>query len=82
MSSGIPVIASNFPKWEKIVNENQCGICVDPHDINSIAKAINFLFNNKDKLEIMGKNGRKAIKNKFNWENESKKLIEIYEKLT
>ena len=82
MSSGIPVIASNFPKWEKIVNENQCGICVDPHNIDSIAKAINFLFKNKDKLEIMGKNGQKAIKDKFNWENESKKLIEIYEKLT
>ena len=30
----------------------------------------------------MGKNGQKAIKDKFNWENESKKLIEIYEKLT
>jgi glycosyltransferase involved in cell wall biosynthesis len=30
----------------------------------------------------MGKNGRKAVLEHFNWEVESKKLIEMYENIT
>lgn len=81
MYAGIPVIASNFPLWEQIVSENQCGICVDPFDINAISNAINLLLNDDEKAKKMGENGRKAVLEKFNWENEEKKLIDLYLKL-
>jgi hypothetical protein len=29
----------------------------------------------------MGKNGREAIEDKFNWEREEKKLVKVYEQL-
>jgi len=29
----------------------------------------------------MGKNGRKAVLKKYNWENESKKLLKVYKNL-
>ena len=78
MSAGIPVIASNFPLWKNIIEGNNCGICVDPTNPSQIAVAMNFLKENPEEAKIMGDNGRKAVLEKFNWENEEKKLIELY----
>jgi glycosyltransferase involved in cell wall biosynthesis len=39
---------------------------------------MNFLKENPEEAKIMGDNGRKAVLEKFNWENEEKKLIELY----
>lgn len=81
MSAGIPVIASDFPLWKKIVEGNNCGICVDPLNSEEIANAINFLVNNPDKAVEMGKNGLRAVKKKYNWGIEEKKLIKVYKNL-
>lgn len=79
MAAGIPVIASNFPLWEDIVNNSKCGICVDPLNIQEIADAIKWIFTNHEEARRMGENGRRAVIEKYNWENESKKLIQFYE---
>ena len=78
MSAGLPVIASNFPLWKNIIEGNNCGICVDPTNPSQIAVAMNFLKENPEEAKIMGDNGRKAVLEKYNWENEEKKLIELY----
>lgn len=81
MSAGLPVIASNFPLWGKIVEGNNCGICVDPLNITQIAGAIKWVINNPDEAKQMGENGRGAIEDKYNWEQEAVKLRKIYEGL-
>jgi len=81
MSAGIPVVASNFPLWKEIVEGNQCGICVDPLNPEEIARAIEYLITHPDEAQRMGENGRKAVMEKYNWESESKKLIELYRKI-
>ncbi|MDE9517142.1 glycosyltransferase family 4 protein [Xenorhabdus bovienii] len=78
MAAGIPVIASDFPLWKKIINENSCGLCVNPLDPYSIAESIDYLINNPEKARLMGKNGRRAIEQKYNWMNEENKLIDFY----
>jgi glycosyltransferase involved in cell wall biosynthesis len=82
MSAGLPVIASNFPLWKKIVEENKCGICVDPEKPEEIALAIDFIVNNREQASEMGKNGRKAVIEKYNWKIEESKLLETYSGLT
>lgn len=81
MAAGIPVIASDFPFWKEIINKHQCGICVDPFNIQAIAEAINYLLHHDNVAQQMGTNGRKAIETTFNWEQEEKKLITIYQQL-
>jgi glycosyltransferase involved in cell wall biosynthesis len=81
MSAGIPVIASNFPLWKEIIEGNNCGICVDPFNVDEIADAINRILKNPQMAQQMGENGRKAVEDKYNWEHEAPKLIKIYEDL-
>ncbi|MBO1511767.1 glycosyltransferase family 4 protein [Metabacillus bambusae] len=81
MSSSVPVIASNFPLWKEIIEGNKCGICVDPLNPKAIGEAINHLLSNPDEVAIMGENGRKAVEQKYNWETESKKLLDLYANL-
>lgn len=81
MSAGIPVIASNFPLWKEIVDGNQCGICVDPLDPEKIAKAIQWIVDHPEEARKMGENGRKAVEEKYNWEQEFKKLKQLYMEL-
>jgi glycosyltransferase involved in cell wall biosynthesis len=81
MSAGIPVIASNFPLWREIVEGNQCGICIDPQDPQAIATAMQWILEHPVAAKEMGVNGRKAIEKKYNWEQESKALINLYSRL-
>ena len=81
MSAGIPVIASDFPNWRAIVEEAQCGLLVDPMNPQVIADAITYVFENPEKAEQMGKQGRKAVETKYNWEHEKDALLELYKKV-
>jgi len=81
MAAGIPVIGSNFPLWKEIIEANECGICVDPLNPEEIAGAINWIIDNPDVAEQMGRNGLRAVQEKYNWETEGKKLVRFYEEL-
>ncbi|WP_440112845.1 glycosyltransferase family 4 protein [Acidovorax sp. BL-A-41-H1] len=80
MSAGIPVIASNFDLWRTIVQESQCGLCVDPLNPAAIASAIDYLINHRQEAEKMGRNGRQAVLSRYNWAREEIKLIEFYDR--
>ena len=79
MAAGLPVIASNFPLWKKIIEENGCGICVNPNSVSEIAKAIQYLISHPKEARHMGENGRRSIEREFNWSVEEKKLLWLYE---
>jgi glycosyltransferase involved in cell wall biosynthesis len=78
MSAGIPVIGSDFPLWKEIIENNNCGICIDPTNPKSIANAISLVLSDDEKAEQMGGNGRQVVLEKYNWGIEEKKLITVY----
>ena len=78
MSSGIPVIASNFPLWRDIIEGNQCGICVDPLDPEAIAAAIDYLVTHPQAAKAMGENGSRAVREKYNWTVQAHRLTDFY----
>lgn len=78
MAAGIPVIASDFPLWRRIVLGAGCGVCVDPMDPAAIAQAVDHLVSHPELARAMGQNGRRAILETYNWPTESAKLIALY----
>ena len=81
MSASIPVIASNFPLWKDILLQAGCGLLVDPLDPQAIANSIVYILEHPEEAEEMGKNGRKAVEEKYNWPREEKKLLGLYMEL-
>jgi len=78
MSAGLAVIASDFPLYKTFVEENDCGLCVNPMDIDAIRNAIETLFSDMKVVRKMGMNGKQVIRKKYNWDNEEEKLLEVY----
>ncbi len=81
MSSGIPVIASDFPLWREIIEGSNCGLCVDPLRPDAIAEAIDYLITHPDEAAALGRNGQRAVNERYNWDLEGRKLLQFYSNL-
>jgi glycosyltransferase involved in cell wall biosynthesis len=81
MAAGITVISSDVPLWQDIIEDANCGLCVDPQSPKAIAKAIDYLISNPEEAKRMGENGRKAALTKYNWKIEEQKLVTLYKQL-
>lgn len=81
MAAGLPVVASDFPLWKEIIENAQCGICVNPQDSDAVKEACERLIFNPDEAEIMGKKGRAVVEKKYNWKMEENSLLNLYREL-
>lgn len=81
MLAGLPVIGPDFAiEVEPVVRQEKCGLLVNTADSRQIAESLDWLCEYSDLAKEMGKRGKQAIIDRYNWENEAKKLIEIYTK--
>ncbi len=81
MAAELPVIASNIPHWKDMVEKEGYGICVEPTDPKAIADAIRWFQTHPDEARRMGERGRAAVLDTFNFENEGRKLVKLYEQI-
>lgn len=81
MAAGLPLIASDFPLWREIVEGVGCGLLVDPLDPDAIAQAIQWVLDNPEEAEAMGRRGQLAVQERYNWPIEGAKLVRLYERL-
>ena len=79
MAAGLPFVCSDFPKWRKIAEESQAGLCVNPSNTDMIREAITRLLTDRALAQKMGAKGRRYVVENCSWESEEKKLIELYE---
>lgn len=81
MSAGLPVIASDFPRWREIVEGAQCGLLVDPRNSDQIADAMEWILRHPNEAQEMGRCGREAILEHYSWESEERVLCALYDRL-
>ncbi len=79
MTCGIPIIVSDFPYWKNYYGNY--AFFVDPNDPKKIKEAIELFFHNMNDYKKMGDIAYQEIKEKYSWESESKKLIQLYKEL-
>lgn len=76
MACGLPVIATNVGGVPEIVNK-KCGRVVSSNDAIAFANAILELSNSD--VSILSEEIRRAVEEKYSWETNVKKLVEVYE---
>jgi len=81
MCAGIPVIVSDFPVCREIVGKARCGFLVNPLDPHEIARAVEYLLTHPEEAEEMGRRGFQAVHENYNWANEEKTLLQMYDRL-
>ena len=81
MAAGLPFVCSDFPLWRELVKETGAGICVPYGDLDAARRAILQLVNDKEMAQKMGIMGRKAVENKYSWNKEIQKLVNLYKSL-
>ena len=81
MAMGIPVVASNFPLYRSIIEDNKCGLCIDPLDPHAIANVLIWLKEHPSEAATMGARGLDTVNKTYNWEIESVKLLKFYKKV-
>jgi glycosyltransferase involved in cell wall biosynthesis len=72
--AGLPVVASDFPELRRLVDGFGLGAVCDPDDPRSIAKAIDRVRAERDR---MAEGSRRAAE-AFTWSGESQKLLGVY----
>ena len=75
--SGIAVLVSPLVEIKRILEQFDAGVFIDNHQPKHIADRINYMLSSPDLLSHWKKNAKLASQ-KFNWEIEEKKLLEIY----
>lgn len=81
MVCGRPIITTKNTYAGNFTEINACGMTVE-YNKESLQKAILTLKNNPQLCAEFGKNALKAAKEKYNWQNEKKKLLQVYKMLS
>lgn len=81
MGAGLPVIASDFPLWRRIIGDTGCGLLVNPLSPSSIAGAIEYILTHPAQAEAMGRRGRAEVQANYNWYTQAEKLVNLYDSL-
>ena len=65
--SELPYVAADLPPIRAFTDDAQCGLLVPPDNIEAAVKAVSDIFNHQAEADRMGKNGKKAVYEKYNW---------------
>jgi len=77
-----PVVAPDFAvEVSRIVREADCGLLVDVTEPKAIADAVLRLLREPEEAARLGQNGRRMVEEKYNWQQDERKLIAAIEAL-
>lgn len=78
MSCYTPVIASNIPGVNNVMEVGKSGVLVEPRDVEGLAAAIIKLLKDPEGARKMGERGRQLVETKYNWKTIGDQIEKIY----
>lgn len=82
MAAGLPLVATDVPRWRGLIERHDCGILVDAADPGAIAEAVGGLLADPERAEAMGRRGREAVLKDHEWAADEARLLALYARLT
>lgn len=82
MAAGKPVLASEIGFIAEIVRASGCGLLVSAEDADAHADALARLLTDDVLAQRMGEAGRRAVRERYTWAVEGRKLVTLYRALT
>jgi glycosyltransferase involved in cell wall biosynthesis len=79
MQFGVPCIAYASGGTPELIQDKKTGLLIKDLDERELAKKIELLMKNKKLYESIGKNGKKMVETKFNWDNTFEKIWGTYQ---
>ncbi len=79
MSQAKPILTSDAKPLKRIIEETKAGKWFVSNNPEEFAKKVVEL---RDSLIDYGSNGRKAVEEKYNWENDKRELLYLYHELS
>jgi glycosyltransferase involved in cell wall biosynthesis len=81
MAAGLPVVATDVPRWREVLDTHDCGVVVPPRSPERLAAAIRGLLDDEPRARAMGERGRRAAVERYSWETQAGALLALYEGL-
>jgi glycosyltransferase involved in cell wall biosynthesis len=81
MFAGLAIAVSNLPFLEKLVRDHDLGVVFDPSDPRHIAAQLNALVGHPDRLRTCREHAGRVARERFNWDHEGGKLVDLYRTL-
>jgi glycosyltransferase involved in cell wall biosynthesis len=81
MAAGIPILTTDLPENRRILDQCDCGWLVTDWAPSALARHIATILEDPDEMRRRGANGRSWFEERFNWEHESRRLLEAVEVL-
>ena len=81
MAAGVPVIASNMPVTQELIEHNNTGWLVRPDRPSELARAIRILMAHPEVRQRISEAAKQKIISELTWEASLSKLREVYRKL-
>ena len=81
MACETPVIVSDADGLKEVIVNNETGFIVSKKDYKTIAEKLKELILNEALRIKFGRNGRKRVLELYNWDNNVKNMIEVYEEI-
>lgn len=78
MAAGLPIVSNHLPEASQIIKDCECGYIIDDSSPEKIAESIEDIALT-NALEVMGNNGQRCVREKYNWKQEVSRLLMIFE---
>jgi glycosyltransferase involved in cell wall biosynthesis len=81
MAAGVPVLASDCISVKRVISDTNSGMTYIFDSPSDFARVVKKFYFDRDRSGIFAINGKKAIIEKYNWQQSSAELVKLYSEL-